>query len=905
MDHLRCVVERITYQNADNGYTVLKCAVKNAQDLVTVVGIMPDTHVGSVLALEGVWKVDAKYGRQFSVEKFEETLPATVYGIEKYLGSGLIKGVGPKFARRIVEKFGKDTLDVIEENPDALIEVEGIGRVRVERIRKSWEEQKEIKNIMLFLQGHEVSTSHATKIFKTYGSDSISVVQENPYRLADDIWGIGFKTADTIAEKMGIEKDRFIRLRSGILYTLNKLSENGHCYAVREQLIQAAVQLLEVEEAELEITLDEMLRTEEVIREEEAIYLPPFFFSETGCAKRLLKLLAAERRVQMDVDTVMETVMGRTGQGQHITYDEVQLEAIRAAVSSKIMVLTGGPGTGKTTTTMGIIAAYRAAGCRIILAAPTGRAAKRMSEATGMEAKTIHRLLEYKPPEGYQRKEENPLEGDVLILDECSMIDIMLMYNLLKAIPEHMTLIMVGDTDQLPSVGAGNVLKDIISSGRIPVVRLSRIFRQTRGSRIIMNAHRINKGEQIDMRGGRDSDFFFAAKETNEEVVELLVKYCTENLPRYYHVDALQDIQVLTPMQRGVCGAANLNQVLQEAMNPGSIFLRRGGTQYRLHDKVMQIRNDYDKEVFNGDIGVINHVDMEERELTVNFDGREVVYDVSELEELTLAYATTIHKSQGSEYPIVVMPFTMSHYVMLQRNLLYTGVTRAKKILVLIGEKKAVWYAVKNETTADRNTKLAERLREDSMESRIVARMVQTERAGRQSDNNAGRAEAAAGDVPAARSDRQEVPAAGSLNQNKVRMIRYKGGAQPSMVGEQPALYSGSLFQRLGQSEFRSSFSLKSNDRNYVREKGMDTVRKHAQDFIAKRLSPAAPANDGRQTPMRGHPVFVAQHATATCCRGCLAKWHGIAEGEALSESEQEYLADVIMEWIRRQMETT
>ena len=905
MDHLRCVVERITYQNADNGYTVLKCAVKNAQDLVTVVGIMPDTHVGSVLALEGVWKVAAKYGRQFSVEKFEETLPATVYGIEKYLGSGLIKGVGPKFARRIVEKFGKDTLDVIEENPDALIEVEGIGRVRVERIRKSWEEQKEIKNIMLFLQGHEVSTSHATKIFKTYGSDSISVVQENPYRLADDIWGIGFKTADTIAEKMGIEKDRFIRLRSGILYTLNKLSENGHCYAVREQLIQAAVQLLEVEEAELEITLDEMLRTEEVIREEEAIYLPPFFFSEIGCAKRLLKLLAAERRVQMDVDTVMETVMGRAGQGQHITYDEVQLEAIRAAVSSKIMVLTGGPGTGKTTTTMGIIAAYRAAGCRIVLAAPTGRAAKRMSEATGMEAKTIHRLLEYKPPEGYQRKEENPLEGDVLILDECSMIDIMLMYNLLKAMPEQMTLIMVGDTDQLPSVGAGNVLKDIISSGRIPVVRLSRIFRQAQGSRIIMNAHRINKGEQIDMRGGRDSDFFFASKETNEEVVELLVKYCTENLPRYYHVDALQDIQVLTPMQRGVCGAANLNQVLQEAMNPGSIFLRRGGTQYRLHDKVMQIRNDYDKEVFNGDIGVINHVDMEERELTVNFDGREVVYDVSELEELTLAYATTIHKSQGSEYPIVVMPFTMSHYVMLQRNLLYTGVTRAKKILVLIGEKKAVWYAVKNETTADRNTKLAERLREDSMESRIVARMVQTERAGRQSDNNAGRAEAAAGDVPAARSDRQEVSVAGSLNQNKVRMIRYKGGAQPSMVGEQPALYSGSLFQRLGQSEFRSSFSLKSNDRNYVREKGMDTVRKHAQDFIAKRLSPAAPANDGRQTPMRGHPVFVAQHATATCCRGCLAKWHGIAEGEALSESEQEYLADVIMEWIRRQMETT
>ena len=906
MDHLRCVVERITYQNADNGYTVLKCAVKSAQDLVTVVGIMPETHVGSVLALEGFWKVDAKYGRQFSVEKFEETLPATVYGIEKYLGSGLIKGVGPKFARRIVEKFGKDTLDVIEENPEALIEVEGIGRVRVERIKKSWEEQKEIKNIMLFLQGHEVSTSNATKIFKTYGSDSISVVQENPYRLADDIWGIGFKTADTIAEKMGIEKDRFIRLRSGILYTLNKLSENGHCYAVREQLIRTAGQLLEVEEAELEITLDEMLRTEDVIREEDAIYLPPFFFSETGCAKRLLKLLMAERRVQMDVDAVMERVMGRTERDQEadtaddadvaphrmqeaetqgqITYDEVQLEAIRVAVSSKVMVLTGGPGTGKTTTTMGIIAAYRAAGCKIILAAPTGRAAKRMSEATGMEAKTIHRLLEYKPPEGYQRKEENPLEGDVLILDECSMIDIMLMYNLLKALPAHMTLIMVGDTDQLPSVGAGNVLGDIISSERIPVVRLSRIFRQAQGSRIVMNAHRINKGEQIDMRGGRDSDFFFAAKETNGEVVELVVKYCTENLPRYYHVDALQDIQVLTPMQRGVCGAANLNQVLQEAMNPGSILLRRGGMQYRLHDKVMQIRNDYDKEVFNGDIGVINHVDMEERELTVNFDGREVVYDVSELEELTLAYATTIHKSQGSEYPIVVMPFTMSHYVMLQRNLLYTGVTRAKKILVLVGEKKAVWYAIKNETTADRNTRLAIRLQEDSMESRIAARP----------DRKESQAPVQVQEEERTRS--AETP-------EKIKMIQYKSGAQPSMVSEQPARYGGSLFQRLGQSEFRSSFSLKSNDRHYVREKGMDVVRRHAQDFIGKRLAPAAPANDGRQTPMRGHPVFVAQHATATCCRGCLAKWHGIAEGAALSETEQAYLVDVIMEWITRQME--
>lgn len=720
MEYLRCVVERITYQNEENGYTVLKCRAKSYSDLVTVVGAMPDAHVGSVLSLEGFWKMDSKYGRQFSVEKWEETLPATVYGIEKYLGSGLVKGVGPKFAKRIVERFGKDTLDVIEETPDLLIEVEGIGRVRVERIRKSWQEQKEIKNIMLFLQSHDVSTGHATKIFKTYGSESIEIVKENPYRLADDIWGIGFKTADTIAGKLGIEKDRFIRLRSGILYTLNKLSESGHCFALREQLIETAVGLLEVEEPELVITLDEMIRTEDVKLEEDAIYLPPFFYAETGCARRLLKMMEESRNVVMNVTDVMRRITEQSA----VAYDEVQLEAIRAAVSSKVMVLTGGPGTGKTTTTLGIISAYRSAGCKVLLAAPTGRAAKRMSEATGMEAKTIHRLLEYKPPEGYQKNEEAPLEGDVLILDECSMIDVMLMYNLLKALPGSMTLIMVGDTDQLPSVGAGNVLKDIMDCGRIPVVRLTRIFRQAQGSRIIMNAHRINKGEAIDMRGGKDSDFFFAAEETNAGILDRLVKYCTVNLPKYYHVDPFRDIQVLTPMQRSEVGAGNLNQVLQQAMNPQGPALKRGGTFYRVRDKVMQIRNNYDKEVFNGDIGTVSFVDLEERELKVDFDGREITYDVTELDELVLAYATTIHKAQGSEFPIVVMPVSMSHFVMLQRNLIYTGVTRAKKVLVLIGEKRAVSYAVKNDRTTERNTKLARRLREGRSEIKTDIRFL-------------------------------------------------------------------------------------------------------------------------------------------------------------------------------------
>ena len=869
MENLRCVVERITYQNAENGYTVLKCAVKNYSDLVTVVGTMPDTHVGSVLSLEGMWKMDAKYGRQFSVIKFEEMLPATVYGIEKYLGSGLVKGVGPKFAKRIVEKFGKDTLDVIEDTPEELLKVSGIGKVRVDRIKISWQEQKEIKNIMLFLQNNDVSTSHATKIFKTYGSESIAIVKENPYRLAEDIWGIGFKTADAIAQKMGIDKGKFVRLRSGIFYTLNRLAEDGHCFATRNQLIVKAQELLEVEEPELEITLDEMLRTNDVIQDQEiivseknsqtAIYLPPYYFAESGCAKRLIRLISCGQGCKADPEEILQKVVSQSS----IIYDDIQLEAVKTAISSKVMVLTGGPGTGKTTTTLGIIAAYKQAGCRIILAAPTGRAAKRMSEATGMEAKTIHRLLEYKPPEGYQKNEEKQLEGDVLILDECSMIDVMLMYNLLKAMPEHMSLILVGDIDQLPSVGAGNVLRDVIDSGRVPVVRLTRIFRQAQGSRIIMNAHRINKGENIDMRGGKDSDFFFATKQTNQEVVDTVVQYCKTNLPRYYHVDPLQDIQVLTPMQRGECGAVNLNQVLQEAINPSKIFLKRGGTQYRLNDKVMQIRNDYDKEVFNGDIGIITRVDMEERELKVRFDDRDVVYDVTELDELSLAYAVTIHKSQGSEYPIVVMPFTMSHFVMLQRNLLYTGVTRAKKILVLVGEKRAVYYAIKNETTTCRNTGLAQRLKPGSRESREAEAQKQKE---------------------------------------TVQKITYKSGIQPSIVTETPEIYEGNLWKRLSQSKFRSSFSLKANDRNYIAEKGIDTVRSHAQDFIRKRLAPAEPRNDGKQTPMRGHPVFVAQHATATCCRGCLEKWHHIPKGRELTETEQKYIVDVIIKWIERQI---
>lgn len=730
---IRGVVERITYQNPDNGYTVLKCAVKNYNDLVTVVGSLLDVNVGSVLLIDGNWKVDSKYGRQFIAETWEETMPATIFGIEKYLGSGLIRGVGPKFAKRIVQKFGTDTIEVIETDISRLREVEGIGAKRIKQIQESWEKQKEIKNVMLFLQDHGVSTSFAARIYKQYGNESIDKVKENPFRLADDIWGIGFKTADSIAGKLGFGKEAFVRLRSGIMYTLSNLADDGHVYALKEQLVKRAAELLEAEESSIIMTLDQMLHDKDLIRQKlererledgeimvlEAIYLPPFYYAETGVANKLKRL--ADSPAGDRLWTSLEEARKKTGKENlsidvrhiekqvHMEYDEIQAEAIRKAAVSKVLVLTGGPGTGKTTTTQGIIAAYRAFGLKILLAAPTGRAAKRMTEATGLEAKTIHRLLECKPPEGYQKNEEQPLEGDVLIVDECSMIDVVLMNSLLKAVPSGMRLVLVGDIDQLPSVGAGNVLRDIIDSECFPVIRLTRIFRQAQTSRIIMNAHKINEGKLPDLSNGKDTDFFFMTREEPEEAVAEIVNLVQNKLSRYYRMPPNQ-IQVLTPMQRGVAGATNLNMALQEALNPQGEGLRRSGFIFRPNDKVMQIKNNYDKEVFNGDIGIIESVDMQERTLKVDFDHRVIEYDVSELDELVHAYATTIHKAQGSEYPIVVIPVLMNHFVMLQRNLIYTGITRARKILVLVGTRKALAYAVRNVTVTKRNTLLKERL---------------------------------------------------------------------------------------------------------------------------------------------------------------------------------------------------
>ena len=702
MAQIRCVVERITYQNPENGYSVFRVKVKGYDDLVTLVGNLLDVPAGSVLLCQGEWRVDRKYGQQFQCSTWEEVMPATAYGIEKYLGSGLVKGIGPKFARLIVDRFGTGTIDVIETDIERLNEVHGIGPKRIAKISESWERQKDIKNVMLFLQGHGVSTAFAAKIYREYGKESVSKVQENPYRLADDIWGIGFKTADGIASKMGYGKDDPRRVRSGILYTLGQLADEGHCFATGKQLLGTAAELLDVREEAIGAVLADMSGAGDVITDGEAIYLPPFHYAECGVARRLLALRNGNGSLFSEDEPELPRVEG-------IVYDETQLEAVRLALKSKVMVLTGGPGTGKTTTTKAIIGALRSSGMKVLLAAPTGRASKRMSEATGMEAKTIHRMLEYNPKDGYQRNADNPLTGDALIVDECSMIDILLMNNLLKAVPDGMRLILVGDIDQLPSVGAGNVLRDIIDSGAVPVIRLTRIFRQAQTSRIVMSAHAVNAGRLPDLSNGRETDFFFLREEDPEKVAESIVDLVGRRLPGAYGIGA-DSIQVLTPMQRGVVGAASLNIALQQSLNGNGDSLSRGGYTFRKGDRVMQLRNDYDKEVFNGDLGYITEVNLEDRVLKVDFDGRETEYDSSELDELSLAYATTIHKAQGSEYPVVVIPVMMNHFVMLQRNLIYTGITRAKKVCVLIGQLKALSYAVRNLTVQKRNTRLKERL---------------------------------------------------------------------------------------------------------------------------------------------------------------------------------------------------
>ena len=703
MSRISCTVEHIIFQNAENGYSVFHVSMKDGIDYQTIVGTFQGVSVGMTLSVEGEWVTNSKFGRQFKVEKWHEELPATIKGIEAYLSSGLIKGIGPKYAKRIVAQFGLETFDILNNAPERLREVSGIGKERVAKIAKSWNEQRAINDIMIFLQGHGITPAYAVRIYKEYGDDSIEKVKENPYALADEVFGIGFKLADQIAFSFGYEKTDIRRIKAGIVYTLKELSNDGHCYAENQQLIGTAMQLLEVEENYITEALNYLTFEQGVILEEDKYFLPMYFFSEVGVAKKIKELL---KNVDDDIqEPDIEKISAETG----IEYDDIQISAIFEAVRSKVMVLTGGPGTGKTTVTQGIIAALEGMDKTILCAAPTGRAAKRMREATDREAMTIHRLLEYNPQSGFGRNEDNHLSGDVLIVDESSMIDISLMYSLLKALPNKMRLILVGDIDQLPSVGAGNVLRDIIDSGVVPVVRLTRIFRQALTSRIVTNAHKINHGEMPDISNGKDTDFFFIKQSDPAQAATDVLNIVKERIPKAYGYSK-DDIQVLVPMKNGACGTNNLNITIQEAVNPIGEFIQSGQFKYRVGDKVMQIRNNYKKNVFNGDVGVVQSLDSEERTMSIVFDKEPILYESGEFNEITLAYATTIHKSQGSEYPVVVVPLLMSHYIMLQRNLVYTAVTRAKKLCIIIGDSKALGMAVNNMSVLKRNTMLKDRL---------------------------------------------------------------------------------------------------------------------------------------------------------------------------------------------------
>ncbi|MBN1993448.1 MAG: ATP-dependent RecD-like DNA helicase [Anaerolineae bacterium] len=729
---LKGVLERITFSNPDNGYTVARFHADRHFGLVTVVGALADVHPGARLKLEGRWKTHPKYGEQFEIERYVEEMPATVEGIKRYLGSGLIKGVGPVMAKRIAEKFGPYTIEVIEHNINRLAEVDGIGPKRVKMIAHAWEAQKQIKEIMLFLQSHQVSTHLAVKIYKTYGDAAIGVVKNDPYRLSRDIFGIGFLTADKIARSIGLAADGPQRIAAGIEHTLNQLADQGHVFAPREHLIQEAVKILAVKPEQVQAQLDTLQQENRVKIEEivglqnrqtkieapavEAVYLIPFYYAEVGVARQVKQLLAARgsRLALFGAVNWDQAFAWLAAQKGNIELAAQQRQAVRTALTSKVSILTGGPGTGKTFTVQSVLRLVQGKGKTALLAAPTGRAAKRLAESTGHEAKTIHRLLEVSPSEGFkfQRNQDNPLECDLLILDECSMIDLALMNNVLKAIPPAAHLLLVGDADQLPSVGAGNVLRDLISSDVAPVTRLDVIFRQAADSTIITNAHRINRGE-TPLFPQNKRDFYFFGQEDPEAAADLIVDIVAQRIPQKFDIPN-HDIQVLSPMHRGVVGARSLNEKLQARLNPMRYRqpeYRSGSRVFRVNDRVLQLRNNYDKDVFNGDVGRVEYLDLEEGEIWVEFEGRSIAYELNELDELTLAYAMSVHKSQGSEYPVVVLPMLTQHYVMLQRNLLYTAITRAKKMVVIVGTRKAMAMAVKNDKIAARWSALTDRLK--------------------------------------------------------------------------------------------------------------------------------------------------------------------------------------------------
>jgi len=711
METLEGLIERITFFNPENGYTVLRLKIKGQLDPVTVVGNLPELAMGESLRLHGRWANHATYGRQFLTEKCEQLLPATIEGIRRYLGSGLIKGIGPRTADKIVDTFGRETLYVIDTQPQRLREVPDIGQKRYRIITEAWQTQKAIKEVMIFLQGHGISAGLAIKVYKQYGDGAIGVVQSDPYRLARDIWGIGFKTADKIARALGLPPDAPSRLEAGLVFALSELADEGHTFAPQPELLNQASALLEIPSEALRPALNRLVANERVRRdqvaEHEAIYLPSFLHAEGWLAMQLKRLLNTPARPLQLALTRFEADLSPE-----------QMAAVHMAMESKVSILTGGPGTGKTTTLRALILALEKTGRRYALASPTGRAAKRLSQATGREAKTIHRLLGYSPEGTYKHNEDNPLDVDMLVVDETSMLDLILAYHLLKAVPATARVLLVGDVDQLPSVGAGDVLRDIIRSGRVPVARLTAIFRQAEGSGIIQNAHRIIHGQMpiFNKNVAEGGDFFLFEQSDEAEVSKWVVDVVANRVPASFGLDPLREVIVLSPMYRGAAGVGALNENLQAVLNPPAPDKAEktiGGRTFRVGDRVMQLRNNYTHDVYNGDIGQVTGMDLEMQRLEVNFEGTWVEYDWTEVDEITHAYAASVHKVQGSEHPAVVLALLPRHYMLLQRNLLYTAVTRAQKLCVIVGSRRAIGMAVNNDKVAQRWSGLEERLKAD------------------------------------------------------------------------------------------------------------------------------------------------------------------------------------------------
>jgi exodeoxyribonuclease V alpha subunit len=704
MEEIFGYVDGVVFAEEERGFTVAKLKEPRKAEPTCIVGTMPSLQPGESIRCKGTWKRHAQYGLQFEVQSFEVQAPSDLIGIQKYLESGMIKGIGKAYAERIVKEFGMDTLKIIDESPERLAKVPGIGEKRVERIRSCWQDQKGIRDVMVFLRGHGVSPGYAQKIFRTYGERSVEKVKDNPYGLAKEIFGIGFKSADAIAQNLGIPRESPLRIKSGIEHVLWELSNEGHVCYPRAELILAAGEVLESDPSLIDKCLELLIKEGEVIQDELLVWVRPLYLAEIGIGREMARLTTSPLGVRaVHVEKALIWVQEKL----RIKLAEEQIKGVSCGVSDKVHIITGGPGTGKSTITKAILAINEKITDKILLAAPTGRAAKRMSEITHKKAFTIHALLEMDfSAGGFKRNRDNPLACDLIIIDEASMIDVLLMNHLLKAIPSHARVLLIGDIDQLPSVGPGNVLKDMIGSTRIRVTELKQIFRQAAGSRIVTNAHRINHGEFPDLSPRSNSDFAFIECETPEQIMEEILKLIKVRIPKEYRFHRFEDIQVLSPMRRGVIGTENLNAILQEQLNPQKEALTRMGRRFQVGDKVMQIRNNYQKLVFNGDIGKIVEIDMSEQMIKVAFDGKLIDYDFSEIDELVLAYAVSIHKYQGSECPCIIIPVHTSHFKLLYRNLLYTGITRGKKLVILVGSKKAIAIAIHNEEVRKRHTGL-------------------------------------------------------------------------------------------------------------------------------------------------------------------------------------------------------